>query len=817
MNTPALTHTELAITGMTCASCVKRVEKALTRVPGVTQATVNLATERARVEYPSGAADADTLIAAVVRMGYEAVPIVAQDGHADRQAQARADEAQALRRALTIAAALTLPVFVLEMGSHAIPAFHHWVVTTLGQQTSWTLQFILTTAVLIWPGRGFFMKGFAALARLAPEMNSLVAVGAGAAWGYSTVATFAPDWLPDNARHVYFEAAAVIVTLILLGRMLEARAKGRTGAAIKRLVALQPRTARVLRDGQLHDLPIEQIRRHETVVVRPGETVPVDGELIEGRSFVDESMLTGEPVPVEKIPGMSATGGTLNTSGSFTLRVTHTGADTMLARIIGMVETAQGARLPIQTLVDQITGWFVPAVMAAALATFVAWYVWGEPPALPFALVNAVAVLIIACPCAMGLATPTSIMVGTGRAADMGILFRQGDALQGLREVSLVAFDKTGTLTLGKPALTDMHVAEGFDEPQVLRWLAAVQTRSEHPIASAIVAAAQARELPIPAADHFAAIAGAGVEANVEGHHILAGNRRLMIEHGVQISTSATPESAAATGNPSDEVIPPPGTPAVTTMNEGISAWGQAGKTPIYVAIDGEIAAIVAVSDPIKPSAARAIATLHGMGIQTAMITGDHADTARGVARQLGITEVRAEILPDGKVAALQDLKHQVQAGTPHHDGQPKDRRQPDTLPRNGRRVAFVGDGINDAPALAAADIGIAIGTGTDVAIEAASVVLMAGDVNTVPDAIAISRATIKNIRQNLFWAFAYNVALIPLAAGALYPAFGIALSPMFAAAAMAMSSVFVLGNALRLRRFQAHHRAPQPAQEIAP
>lgn len=757
MSAPALAQTEFAISGMTCASCVKRVEKALSAVPGVNEASVNLATERARVAYDLGSADAQALVAAVARVGYEATPITVDDGHQARQAQSRADEAQALRRSFTIALLLTLPVFVLEMGSHMIPAFHHWITANLGTQNSWLLQFVLTTLVLAWPGRVFFVKGLTALWRRAPEMNSLVAMGAGTAWAYSTVATFMPDWLPENARYVYFEAAAVIVTLILLGRMLEARAKGRTGAAIKRLIGLQPRTARVLRQGQLQDIAIEQVQAGDHVVVRPGEKIPIDGEIIEGRSFVDESMLTGEPVPVEKTVGMQTTGGTLNTSGSFTSRVTHTGADTMLARIISMVEAAQGARLPIQALVDQVTAWFVPAVMAAALLTFGAWLIWGSAPVLPMAIVHAVAVLIIACPCAMGLATPTSIMVGTGRAAELGVLFRQGDALQRLRDVDVVAFDKTGTLTLGKPALTDSHAVAPFEETQVLRWLAAVQTRSEHPIALAIVAAANERGLNIPSAENFDAITGAGVQAMVEGHAILAGSGGLMAQHSVDVAA----------------------------LSDRVTAWGEAGKTPVYVAIDGQAAAIMAVSDPIKPSAIHAIEALHRQGIETAMITGDNPHTARGVARQLGIAEVRAEVLPDGKVAAIHDLR------------------------KGGRRLAFVGDGINDAPALAAADVGIAIGTGTDVAIEAASVVLMADDLHTVADAMALSRATLANIRQNLFWAFAYNVALIPLAAGALYPAFGISLSPIFAAAAMAMSSVFVLGNALRLRRF---HPTPRLA-----
>lgn len=742
---------ELAIEGMTCASCVKRVEKALTRVPGVAQAQVNLATERARVAFDPTAADAQALVDAVGKIGYEARAIAAEDDHAERQAEARDAEARRLKQAFGISLALTLPVFVLEMGSHLIPAMHHWVLANIGRQNSWLLQFALTTLVLAWPGRHFFSKGFIALWRRAPEMNSLVALGAGAAWSYSVVATFAPQWLPEAARNVYFEAAAVIVTLILLGRMLEARAKGRTGAAIQRLIGLQPRTARVMRDGQPVDLPIEQVRKGEIVLVRPGEKIPLDGEIIEGNSYVDESMLTGEPVPVEKVAGMQATGGTLNTSGSFTLRVTHTGADTMLARIIRMVEAAQGARLPIQALVDRVTGWFVPAVMGVALLTFLLWLFLGPAPALSHALVNAVAVLIIACPCAMGLATPTSIMVGTGRAAEMGVLFRQGDALQTLRDVQVVAFDKTGTLTLGKPTLTGLDAAPGHDAEQVLLWVASVQARSEHPIAVAIVAAAAERKLALLPAEGFAAITGAGVEAVVGGRKVLAGAARLMAERGVDVGV----------------------------FGERATEWGNQGKTPIFVAVDGRAAAMMAVTDPVKPSAVAAIAALHAQGLKTAMITGDNRHTAQAVARELGIDEVRAEVLPDGKVAAITALRE------------------------GGRKVAFVGDGINDAPALAAADTGIAIGTGTDVAIEAASVVLMAEDLNGVPNAIALSRATLANIRQNLFWAFAYNAALIPLAAGTLYPAFGLSLSPIFAAGAMALSSVFVLGNALRLKTFR--------------
>jgi len=748
---------DLAIEGMSCASCVKRVERALTGVPGVQNASVNLATERAQVAYDPGSVAPEVLLAAVGKIGYAAHAIAAQDNHAEHQAQARDADARRLGRALATAIALTLPVFLIEMGGHLAPAWHHWITATLGQRNSWLLQFVLTTAVLAGPGRPFFVIGLPALWRRAPEMNSLVALGAGAAWAYSTMATFMPQWLPAGARDVYFEAAAVIVTLILLGRMLEARAKGRTGAAIRRLAALQPRNARVLRDGQPVDVPIAEVRVGDQLLVRPGEQIPLDGEIAEGEPYIDESMLTGEPVPVQKHPGESAAGGTLNTTGGFTLRVTHIGADTQLARIIRMVEAAQGARLPVQALVDRITAWFVPVVMAAALLTFVAWLAWGPRPALTLALVHAVAVLIIACPCAMGLATPTSIMVGTGRAAELGVLFRHGDALQALRDVDVVAFDKTGTLTEGRPALAalqlapDAHAAGVASEDALLRLLASVQARSEHPIAQAIVAAARERGLDLLPAQAFQAESGAGVQARVGHRHIVAGTARLMAAHGV----------------------------AVLTFEAQAETWGRRGWTPIHVAIDGHAVAMAAVADPVKPTAARAIAALHGLGLRTAMITGDKRETAQTVAHALRIDDVHAEVLPEAKVRAVQALR----------DG--------------GRRVAFVGDGINDAPALAAADVGIAIGSGTDVAIEAASVVLMAGDPRGVATAIGISRATLANIRQNLFWAFAYNAALIPLAAGALYPAYGVALSPMLAAGAMALSSVFVLGNALRLKAFR--------------
>lgn len=739
---------ELAVEGMTCASCVGRVEKALKAVPGVTEATVNLATERATVRGVAAVAD---LIAAIEKVGYEANP-VDTGAQADKEAAEKKDAERAeLKRDLTLAAVLALPVFVLEMGSHMIPGMHEWVASTIGIQQSWYLQFVLTLLVLAIPGWRFYEKGFPALFRLGPDMNSLVAVGTAAAFGYSMVATFAPSLLPAGTVNVYYEAAAVIVALILLGRFLEARAKGRTSEAIKRLVGLQAKEAHVLRDGRIVDIPINDVAQGDIVEVRPGERVPVDGEVTEGRSFVDESMITGEPIPVEKAEGSTVVGGTVNQKGALTLRATAVGGQTMLAQIIRMVEQAQGSKLPIQAVVDKVTLWFVPAVMLAAVLTFLVWLVFGPSPALSFALVNAVAVLIIACPCAMGLATPTSIMVGTGRGAEMGVLFRKGEALQLLKDAKVVAVDKTGTLTEGRPVLTDLEIADGFDRNQVLAKVASVESRSEHPIARAIVESAVEGGIALPTMTDFDSVTGMGVRATVDGARVEVGADRFMRELGLDVSGFA--RTAERLGNE--------------------------GKSPLYAAIDGRLAAIIAVADPIKSSTPAAIAALHQLGLKVAMITGDNARTAQAIAKQLGIDEVVAEVLPEGKVEAVRRLK------------------------ATHGQIAYVGDGINDAPALAEADVGLAIGTGTDVAVESADVVLMSGNLQGVPNAIALSKATIGNIRQNLFWAFGYNTALIPVAAGVLYPAYGVLLSPIFAAGAMALSSVFVLGNALRLRRFQ--------------
>jgi Cu+-exporting ATPase len=740
---------EIGIEGMTCASCVKRVENALAAAPGVVSASVNLATEKATLDILGGEAGLSEVEAAIRTAGY--TPHRLSDRQAQTREQAKANEISALQRDVVISAILTLPLFVLEMGGHLYQPFHHWLMGVVPANWLYIAYFVLASAVLFGPGRRFFIKGVPALFRRAPDMNSLVALGAGAAYLYSSVVTFAPQLLPETSRNIYFEAAAVIVTLILVGRLLEARAKGRTSDAIKRLVGLQAKSARVLRNGEPAEIALDQIVVGDIVVIRPGEKIPVDGTVTEGTSFVDEAMISGEPVPVAKAGGDTVIGGTINTTGSFRFEVTKIGGDTMLAQIIKLVEQAQGSKLPIQALVDRVTAWFVPAVMAIAALTFVVWAIFGPDPAYTFALVNAVAVLIIACPCAMGLATPTSIMVGTGRAAELGVLFRKGEALQLLHSVGIVAFDKTGTLTKGVPALTDLIVSDGFEEEDVLSLIASVEANSEHPIAQAIVTAARDRDLTLPDIAEFDSVPGFGVTASASGRKVEIGADRYMERLGIDVDAFAP----------------------------DIERLGREGKSPLFAAIDGRLAAIVAVADPIKSTSAETIAQLHAMGLQVAMITGDNAHTARAIAGQIGIDHVVAEVLPEGKVAAIEALK------------------------ADGRKIAFVGDGINDAPALAVADVGIAIGTGTDVAIESAGVVLVGGDVRAAVQAIAISRATMGNIRQNLGWAFGYNALLIPVAAGVLFPAFGILLSPMLAAGAMALSSVCVVTNALRLRRYQ--------------
>lgn len=745
---PAATQTiTLAITGLSCASCVGRLDTALRSVPGVVEAQVNLADETAHLRYVAGITSPAELMAASADAGYPGT--VLEQGQMPDRAATKAEEAETHKRAMILAMALALPVFVLEMGGHMVPALHHLIARTIGHQTSWIIQFILTTLVLIGPGRAFFAQGGRALLRRAPNMDSLVALGAGAAWSYSTVALFLPALLPQDSRVVYFEAAAVIVALILLGRWFEARAKGQTGSAIQKLIGLQPRTAMVQSGADWIETSIEDLRPGDIFRTRPGERIAIDAEVKTGTGSVDESMITGEPMPVVKSPGDALTGGTINGTGSLTCVVTRTGQDTTLSQIIKMVQQAQNARLPIQALVDRVTLWFVPAVLLIAVLTVVIWFLFGPAPVVSHALVAGVSVLIIACPCAMGLATPTSIMVGTGRAAQLGVLFRQGDALQSLSGVDVVAFDKTGTLTEGRPSLTALQIAPGFDRAEVLSHIAAVEALSEHPVARAVVAAAQAEGVPTAVAEGFEALSGQGVTARVTGDLIRIGNAAMMADAGIDISE----------------------------LQQDAAKLAEDGKTVFLAARGDHAIALIAVSDPIKAESRDAIAALKSRGIEIAMITGDGEKTGQAVARALGIDKVIAEVLPEGKINALDGL------GGPD------------------RRVAFVGDGINDAPVLAHADVGIAIGTGTDVAIETADVVLMSGTLDGVVAAFDISRLTLRNIRQNLVWAFGYNILLIPVAAGLLYPAFGMLLSPAMAAGAMAFSSVFVLTNALRLRR----------------
>lgn len=746
---PRIETLQFGIEGMTCASCVNRVERAIKAVPGVRDASVNLATEKATVRAVVGT-PASALQDAVRNAGYEVRRIAAEvtnDSHGDR----RDREINRLRMSLAISAVLTFPLFVLEMGSHLSASIHDWIMANVGMDNNLVIQFVLATLVLFGPGLRFFRKGVPNLLRWTPDMNSLVVLGTSSAWGYSVVATFFSGILPLGTANVYYEAAAVIVTLILLGRYLEARAKGKTSQAIKHLIGLQPKTAHVKRDGNFVEIQISDVILGDIVQIRPGAKIPVDGHVVDGESYVDESMITGEPVPVMKSAGADVVGGTINKSGAFTFEATKIGSDTLLAQIIKMVEAAQGAKLPIQALVDRVTSWFVPAVIAAATLTFAAWLLLGPSPALTFALINSVAVLIIACPCAMGLATPTSIMVGTGRAAELGILFRKGEALQTLRDADVIALDKTGTLTKGKPELTDFVVSEGFDRNEILRLVASLESQSEHPIADAIVAAAKREGFALADVSEFQAAPGYGVNGQINGRIVIVGADRSMTKAGVDVST----------------------------FSRQAAILGDEGKSPFYAAIDGKLAAIIAVSDPVKDTTPQVIAALHALGLKVAMVTGDNARTANAIAHQVGIDEVVAEVLPNGKVDAVKRLRE------------------------GGRKVAFVGDGINDAPALSEADIGIAVGTGTDIAIESADVVLMSGDLTGVVTAISISKATIRNIRQNLFWAFAYNISLVPVAAGILYPINGTLLSPILAAGAMGLSSVFVLTNALRLRRFK--------------
>ena len=740
----------MSVSNMSCASCAGRVDKALRQLPGVLAVDVNLATETVQVTYTPDLASRADFIVASTAAGYAAQEH-SEDSHG--QVQARKQQlAEAYSRRSRLAVFLAAPVIILGMGGHILPGFERLIADVIGQKANWIIQCIFATAVLFGPGLDFYRRGFPALWRGAPDMNSLVALGTGAAYAFSLIATFLPQILPEGVSGVYYEPASLIVVLILFGRDLENRAKGRTGKAIQSLLGLRVKTAQVRRAGEFVECPIEEIVVGDVLSLRPGERVAVDGVVHEGSSYIDESMITGEPRPVEKSTGAALTAGTVNGMGHVIYEARRVGHDTTLSQIIQLVEQAQGAKLPIKALVDRLTLWFVPMVLTLAFVTVTVWMIWGPAPALPYALVAGVCVLIIACPCAMGLATPTSIMVGTGRAAEMGVLFRKGDALQLLADVDVIAFDKTGTLTRGQPVLTDLDVADGLGRRAALQVMASVEQGSDHPIARAIVMAAAEEGLDLLPIQDGQTYAGLGLSAHVAGEEVILGTERFMRERGIDVKG----------------------------YHGSAEALASQGKSVIFAARAGQVIALAGVSDALKPSTQGAIAQLKAAGITVVMLTGDRRDAALQIAADLGIDQVHAELLPADKSRVLAELKTKA------------------------RQLAFVGDGINDAPALAAADIGIALGTGTDVAVESADIVLMSGDLLGVVNAIEMSRLTLRNIKQNLFWAFGYNVALIPVAAGALYPAFGMLLSPILAAAAMALSSIFVLANALRLRYVRA-------------
>jgi Cu+-exporting ATPase len=706
----------LSIGGMSCAGCVATVEKTLRNVPGVSEASVNFAEHTASV---SGTADAKTLIGAVVAAGYEAAELKSRQAEAEKEA-AEAAHYRRLQRKTLVAGCVAAPLFVGEMFM-LLPTLH-----SAGGRLYGLIAGLVTLFVLVYSGGHFFRGAWKSFRNHNANMDTLIALGTGAAWVYSMAVVAAPQLVPTLAQHAYFEAAAVIIALINLGQLLEIRARGKTSQAIKRLIGLQPRTARVVRDGKELDIPIEEVGLSETVRVRPGEKIPVDGVILDGHSNVDESMLSGEPLPVAKQTGDTVTGGTLNTSGTFLFRATRIGEETVLARIIEMVRRAQNSKPAIGRLADKISAVFVPSVLLIAVVTFLIWFNLGPEPIVGFALVATMTVLVIACPCALGLATPISIIVGVGKAAESGILIRNGEALQQASRLTTVVLDKTGTVTEGHPAVVGIIPAAGWTEAEVLRLAASIEAGSEP-------------------------VSGFGVRAQVDGKSVLLGNPRLMQRSGVDIAALDSQARSAA----------------------------LLGQTPIYLAVDGKAAGLVVIADPIKPDSQAAIARLHALGLKVVMLTGDNAATAQAVARQVGVDEVFAEVLPADKAAKVVELQ------------------------ARGEIVGMVGDGINDAPALAQANVGFAIGTGTDVAIESADVALLRGSLHGVADAIAISTATVRNIRQNLFGAFFYNILGIPIAAGALYPLFGLLLNPMIAGAAMAMSSVTVVSNANRLRFFR--------------
>ena len=735
----------LMVEGASCASCVTKIETALKDVPGVLSAEMNFADRTVQV---FGDVAGERLVNAVEKAGYGATTMADTSVEDTLEEKERADRLyyRRLMREMSIALGVGVPLMAYGLLGGEM------TVTTAGERVAWLAVGVVTLGVMVFSGKHFYTGAWHSLKSHSANMDTLIALGTGTAWLYSMAVVIFPTYVPEMARHVYFEATAMIIGLINLGLALELRARGRTSEAIKRLIGLQPKTARVVRDGEEADIAIEHVQLDDIVRVRPGEKIPVDGEVVEGHTAIDEAMLTGEPMPVEKKQGDDLVAGTINKTGSILFRATRVGKDTALARIISMVKRAQNSKPPIGRLADIISGYFVPVVMIIAIVSALAWLNFGPDPALAFAIVSATTVLIIACPCALGLATPMSVRVGVGKAAEAGVLIRNGDALQTASRITAMVLDKTGTITLGSPKVTDVIVAGDLGEEEILRLAASLESGSEHPLALAIMESAGERGLAVAKVEGFEAIAGHGVKGEVEGLALLFGNDKLMAARGVDCSTQLT-----VAGQLADQA-----------------------KTPMFFAIDGELAAIIAVADPIKDDSLAAIKRLQNNGIRVVMLTGDNHATARAVAEKSGIDEFFAEVLPEDKANKVAELQMQ------------------------GELVGMTGDGINDAPALAMANVGFAIGTGTDVAIESADVTLMRGSLHGLADAIAVSKATLRNIRQNLFGAFIYNVAGIPVAAGVLYPFSGLLLNPVIAGAAMAFSSLTVVSNANRLRLFRA-------------
>jgi Cu+-exporting ATPase len=733
---------ELPIQGIDCASCVQKIEQALLESKGVTNTVVNLATEKARVEYIPEETNLVEIKKVIESTGYKVIETEVEEVE-DYEKVIREREYKKLKNKFFFGLVISVIVLIGSL---------EWISGVPRFLTNYYLLWILATPVQFWAGWQFYRGAWGAFRHRNADMNTLIAVGTSAAYLYSVVAILFPFFFRSGGIEpkVYFDTSVVIITLILLGRVLEARAKGQTSEAIKRLIGLQPKTARVIRNGNELDVPVQNVLVGDLVIVRPGEKVPVDGIVREGKSFVDESMITGESIPVEKKAGDEVIGATINKSGSFKFEATKVGKDTALAQIIKLVQEAQGSKAPIQRLADVIAGYFVPVVISIAILTFIIWYIFGPNPALTFALLNFVAVMIIACPCALGLATPTAIMVGTGKGAGKGVLIKGGESLETAHKINSIVFDKTGTLTKGEPEVTDIIPLDKLSAKEILFYAGSAEKKSEHPLGEAIVRKTVEEKIELKDSLEFNSIAGFGIEAKIDGKKVLLGNQKLMEERKIDIR-------------------------ALIPRAEELS---QDGKTSIYLSIDGKSSAVIAVADTLKENSKNAVGQLHQLGLEVVMLTGDNRRTAEAIARKVGIDRVLSEVLPEDKVYEVRKLQNE------------------------GKIVAMVGDGINDAPALAQADVGIAIGTGTDIAMEASDITLIRGDLSGVVTAIRLSKNTIKIIKQNLFWAFIYNVLGIPIAAGVFYPFFGILLNPMIASAAMAFSSVSVVSNSLRLRRF---------------